>query len=472
MYTLFWKIFFTFWATILFIEILTAWVTADLSETELHPILEKQNLEFISSTTAAVSVLTANGLEEFKDWIKEGNNLKGVDDIYVISDNNIEVNGKFLPVNIQAILNRNNNGTPVDHYQPIKHTLTFSTTTPKGSNYLVVSTFAHPPLLRYLFAPQRVMLSVLISGLICYLLARYFTKPLTNLRRSTQKLTQGEFDTTNLQQLRKRKDEFGALAVDFDFMSKRLSKLLESQRQLLRDISHELNSPIARIRVAVELARNRYHAADSAELDRVEKEIERLEFLIRELLTFVKIESTESIPPMDRVDVAQVLGYIVDDAKFERNQPPNKQHILLDCPENISVKANAQLLHRAVDNIVRNACYYSPANATIKISCSREAGKVIITIEDQGPGVPKEMLRKIFQPFVRVSYARESETGGSGIGLAIAKRVIDIHNGTIVATNKADNSGLVVTIALPLYKETLSQQPLNENNDNRLLLTE
>lgn len=469
MYSLFWKIFFTFWVTILFIEILTAWVTADLSETELHPILEKENLQFIASTTTAVSLLTSNGLEAFKNWIQKESNLKGVGDIYVISDNNIEVNGKFLPVNIQAILDRDYSETPVDHYQPIKHTLTFRTTTPTGNNYLVVSTFAHPPLFKYLFAPQRVLLSVLISGIICYLLARYFTKPLTNLRRSTQKLTQGEFDTTNLQKLRNRNDEFGALAIDFDYMSKRLSKLLDTQRQLLRDISHELNSPIARIRVAIELARNRFKDTDSVELDRVEKEIERLEFLIRELLTFVKIESTESSPAMTRVDVAQVLGYIVDDAQFERNQLPNNQKITFDCPQNTIVKADARLLHRAIDNIVRNACYYSPENSIIIIRCRKKAGRVIITIEDQGPGVPKEMLRTIFQPFVRVCSARESETGGSGIGLAIAKRVIEIHDGTIVAENKADNSGLVVTITLPESQEITTKRTLPEE---KLLLAD
>ena len=469
MYTLFWKIFFTFWATILVIELLTAWVTADLSETELHPILETENLQFIASTTAAVSVLASDGLIAFRQWVNDQKNLKGVDNIYVISDNKIEVNGKFLPENIQAILSRDYTDTPVDHYQPIKHTLTFQVATPKGEIYLVVSTFAHPPLLRYLFAPQRVALSILISGLICFMLARYFTKPLTNLRRSTQKLTQGEFDTTNLRQLRNRNDEFGALAVDFDFMAKRLSNLLGTQRQLLRDISHELNSPLARIRVAVELARNKNKASNMKEFDRVEKDIERLELLIRELLTFVKIESADSVPTMSSVDVNQVLGYIVDDATFERNQKPTSPLIKLDCPPDVTVKGDARLLHRAVDNIIRNACYYSEMNTTIYIRCRKERAKIIITIEDQGPGVPEEMLTKIFQPFVRVSTARELDTGGSGIGLAIAKRVIDIHGGSITAANKPDNSGLVVTIVLPEYEQKIKNpQP----EEDRLLLAD
>ncbi len=469
MQTLFWKIFFTFWATILFIELLTAWVTADLSETELHPILQKENQQFIASTTAAVSVLTAKGLTAFQEWVKLEANLKGVGDIYVISENKIEVNGKFLPSNIQAILNRDFTETPVDHYQPIKHTLTFQTLTPARDRYLVISTFAHPPLLKYLFAPQRVILSIFISGLICFLLARYFTKPLIHLRQTTKKLTQGEFDTTSLQRLRNRSDEFGALAVDFDFMSNRLSKLLETQRQLLRDISHELNSPLARIRVAIELARRKYKVNDSEELNRVEKETERLEFLIQELLTFVKIESVESVPDISVVDVKQILGYVAEDAEFERNQPPYQQTVEVDCPGQVLIEGNAQLLHRAVENIVRNACYYSPSNSLIQIRCRKKLGKVIITVEDQGPGVPKEMLRKIFQPFVRVSAAREMETGGSGIGLAIARRVIEIHNGTVTAENKADMSGLTVTIALPIHNEA---QKITPQHEKELALSE
>lgn len=457
MYSLFWKIFFTFWVIILFIELFTAWVTADLSESELHPILEQENLEFIASSTEAVSILTSRGLNAFQRWSSVAGNLQGVDNIYVVNEEDEEINNQQLPANIQAIVNRGFDETPVDHYQPIKHILTFQTNTPGGNKYLVVSTFAHPPLLRYLFAPQRVMLSVIISGIICFLLARYFTKPLSNLRRSTQKLTLGEFDTTSLQELRNRNDEFGALAVEFDFMSKRLGNLLESQRQLLRDISHELNSPLARIRVAIELARNKYKDEEGSELDRIEREIGRLEFLIRELLTFVKIESLENLPEMTKVDVQQMLNQIVDDAKFEREHSPVEQKIVLNCEGGVALFADARLMHRAIENIVRNACYYSPRNAQITINCHSDGFNVSITIEDQGPGVPDDMLGKIFQPFVRVSSARETDTGGSGIGLAIAKRVIDIHKGSVTARNKPANKGLIVSITLPVYSENSSQ---------------
>ena len=451
MYSLFWKIFFTYWMIILIIEFFTAWITADLSEYEIHPILEQQNAEFVASSTQAVSILTSEGLGALRSWIHQKRNLKGIDEIYVIDENQKEVNNKPLPDSIKVVANNDDaKQTPFHHYQAIKHTLTFRTKTPEGDNYLIISTFAHPPLLKYLLAPQRVALSVIISGLICFLLARYFTSPLTNLRRSTQMLTLGEFDTTNLKQLRNRSDEFGALAVDFNQMTERLSDLLHTQRQLLRDISHELYSPLARIRVALGLARKKYISLDSTELDRIEVEIVKLEMLIRELLTFVKIDPKNNATTTTKVNMCELLNYVVTDAQYEQQQSSVDQKIDLQCSDSIEIDVDAKLLHRAIENIVRNARYYSPSNGKILINCYLKSDQVCISIEDEGPGVPDNMLENIFQPFVRVSSARESDTGGSGIGLAIAKRVIDNHGGTISATNKTKSSGLIVEINLPL----------------------
>ena len=457
MYSLFWKIFFTFWLTILSIELFTAWFTADLSESEIHPILERHNQEFVASSTKAVSLLGSKGLAVFQKWAGVKDNLKGIDEIYVFDKNQNEINGKVVPSNIKVVLaNEFSQQTLVNHHQPIKHLLSFKTTTSNGKTYSVVSTFAHPPLLKYLLAPQRVLVSVIISGLLCLILARYFTLPLTKLRRSTQRMTRGEFDTTSLRDLRSRKDEFGALAKDFNNMTVRLSKLLDNQRQLLRDISHELNSPLTRIRVAIELARSRYAANDSTELDRIETEIERLELLINELLTFVRIESRDKNESMVRIDVKEMLEHIVDDAQYVRSGPDIQQNISLHCQDDLVILGDSRLLNRAIDNIVRNACYYSPPHASINVRCVSDASNLYIFIEDQGPGVPEDMLDQIFNPFVRVSSARESDTGGSGIGLAIAKKVIEMHKGSIKAKNK-DNEGLIVAISLPLYTHPVSR---------------
>jgi len=451
MYSLFWKIFLTYWLTILIVELFTAWITADLSENEIHPILEEQNAQFVASSTQAVSVLTSGGLTALTDWLQQPSNLKAVNEFYVINQDNEEIHNKPLPESIKALINNDyTEQALINHSQPIKQILTFRTATPENENYLLVTTFEQPSLASYLLAPQRVALGVIISGLICFLLARYFTSPLTRLRRSTQMLALGAFDVTALEHLRERKDEFGALAVDFEQMAERLRDLLNAKRQLLRDISHELRSPLARIRVAIDLARNKLNANSNEEIDRIEREIERLEFLIQELLTFASIQPLSNSTDTTRISVREMLENIIDDVGYELQHTRNTNLIKLLCENAIEIEADARLLHRAIENIVRNACYYSPSDAVIKIACYTQTGKLYITIEDEGPGVPQDMLEKIFQPFVRVSEARESQTGGSGIGLAIAKRVIEFHHGTIQASNKKDASGLIVTIVMPL----------------------
>ena len=454
MFSLFWKIFLTYWLTILLIELFTAWFSVDLSESEIHPILERQNAEFVANSTMAVSILTTDGLPGLSKWFRNKNNHKAIDDIYIFNQDNQEVNDKALPNNVKAIL-RNNTTTNahVTHYQPLKNTLSFNTVSPEGDSYLLVSTFEHPPAVNYLLAPQRVAFGVIVSGLICFLLARYFTSPLQKLRSSTKRLSEGDFQTVGLDQLRNRTDEFGALAEDFDTMATRLNHLLDSQQQLLRDISHELRSPLTRIQVALDLARKKLATATNDELDRIETEIGNLEYLIRELLTFVKIDAYEKKNNMAKVDICELLHHIVDDINYVNQQDNPESNISIDSPKCVNVQADVQLLHRAVENIIRNANYYSPQNAAINIRCRVSSDHVTIEIEDNGPGVPEEMLEKIFEPFVRVSSAREADTGGSGIGLAIARRIIDIHEGKIKAENKIRGSGLIISITLPIQSD-------------------
>ncbi len=452
MYSFFWRIFLTFWLTILIVELFTAWFAVRLSESEIHPILEKQNQIFVADSNRAVAVLEAEGLRGLREWLQRASNLQAIDEIFVVNQRREEINHKPLPDNITDILGDTHADPPLPDYKPIKYILTSKATAPDTEEYLVITTFRDPHRASYLFAPQRVAFGVIVSGLICFLLARYFTSPLNKLRRSTQTLMTGEFNTSSIQNLRHRHDEFGALAVDFEKMAARLSDLLTAKRQLLRDISHELRSPLARIRVALGLVRKKHHADDSDELDRIEREIERLESLISELMMFVRIRSSNTAESMTNVDIRELLDHIVEDAQYEKQQDRSKNTIKLHCPPGIEVWADAHLLHRAIENIVRNACYYSPEQSVIHIRCEQGTDDVRIVVEDFGPGVPDDMLEPIFQPFVRVSSAREEDTGGSGIGLAIAKQLIDVHGGTLTAQNKKEGSGLIVTLSLPVRR--------------------
>lgn len=444
MYSVFWKIFLGYWGLILFVELVTAWVTVNLSEYEIHPILVKQNNEFVASSTMAVSVLTKSGLSGLKQWLGESNH-QAVDEIYILDSKRREVFSKTVPSDIRELVFANSDSSHLHHKHLLKNVLSFRTVSPEGEDYMLVSTFEHPHPIRYLLAPQRVIFGIGLSGFICFLLARYFTSPLQKLRESTHRITEGKFDI-GLDQISERKDEFGFLAKDFELMARRLSELLGTQKQLLRDISHELRSPLSRLQVALDLARNRVKPNTIEELDRIELEIQRLEFLIRELLVFVRIENKSKELNKVRVDLCELLGHVVDDVNYELGESRAVIKPQGDC--SVDVFADIKLLHRALENIVRNACYYSSKESSVNVDCRMRSDCVLVEVEDNGPGVPQQMLEKIFEPFVRVSDARESDSGGSGIGLAIAKRVIEAHEGTVLATNKKQGSGLLVTVAL------------------------
>ena len=446
---LFWKIFLTFWVTTVLVELATVWITVDLSEHELQPVLATQNNEFIAKTTQAVTILTSKGLPALKQWLANERNSNTMENVYIISQGNDVLSGRPLPQNIETLIQKDYaDQALINHSPSIKHILTLHTVAPDGEEFYVVTTFAHPSFFSYLLAPQRVAFGIIISGIICFLLAGYFTSPLIRLRRSTKTLQLGGYDSDSLRRLCKRKDEFGALAVDFDQMMLRVKHLLQTQQQLLRDVSHELRSPLARMSVALELARKKIKNSSSLELDRIAREIERLEMLISELMVFVRMESNTNSGLDSHICVHRILGQVVHDANYEMLTRNAK--ITLSCDKDLQVRGDARLLQRAVENIARNACYYSPENSVINITGIKKDEHIEISIEDSGPGIPQNMLDNIFQPFVRVSSARESDTGGSGIGLAIAKRVIDLHKGHIVASNKTIGKGLIVTITLPL----------------------
>ena len=235
-------------------------------------------------------------------------------------------------------------------------------------------------------------------------------------------------------------------------MTNRIRKLIETQKRLLRDISHELRSPLARMQVAIDLAYKKYKPSDTDEFDRIEQEIEQLDSLIRELLAFVRIDTNINI---DRItlDLYELICHIVDDIDYENQQKQTRREFEIECAGSVHVEGDPLLLHRALDNIIRNAHYYSPPDSLIHIRTNKIVNDVQIEIEDCGPGVPEEMLGEIFEPFVRVSPARESDTGGSGIGLAIAKRIIENHDGITAAFNKTNGGGLIVSITLPMKIE-------------------
>lgn len=284
-----------------------------------------------------------------------------------------------------------------------------------------------------------------VSGLVCYLLTIYLTGPILRLREAAQKLAQGKLSTRAATSIERRGDELGALGRDFNAMADRVEELISRQRQLIFDISHELRSPLARLNVALDLARG--GKAGSLPFDHMESDLVRLNEMIGRLLTMARLDTAPIQVEMTRVDIAELVGQIANDAGFEAQK--RDVVVRFAAQEQYYVRGNAELLHSAIENVVRNAVRYTAAGTAVEISLElADKSQVLLEIRDHGKGVAENDLGKIFQPFYRVAEARDRESGGVGLGLAIAERVIRIHGGTIRAEN-VQPTGLKVLLRVP-----------------------
>lgn len=304
----------------------------------------------------------------------------------------------------------------------------------------------------------RTVPGLVCMALVCYFLARQMARPLERLRTAIRRFAAGDLNQRATPGLGRRRDEIGQLARDFDAMAERIATLLSNQQRLLRDISHELRSPLARQQIAIELVREQLAESNgSSAIDRVELEAERLNDLIAELLTLARIDNDADGESPATFDLADLLGDVVSDANFEARS--RRRAVQLDAPGTCRMLGTPSVLRRAIENVIRNAVRYTAEGTTVDVHL-RAGPSAVLTVRDFGPGVPDEALDHIFRPFFRVDDARDRESGGTGIGLAIAHRAIRRHGGTIIARN-APGGGLEVEIAVPRPEEgDAGQKPL------------
>jgi two-component system sensor histidine kinase CpxA len=234
-------------------------------------------------------------------------------------------------------------------------------------------------------------------------------------------------------------------------MAERIEALMESQKRLVRDVSHELRSPLARFNVALGLARQHCSSAADSYFNRIERDAERLNELIGELLTLSLLESGTEQLLREPLALDALVAKVAQDAEFEAENR-GKSVALIAC-EALAVEGNSELLRRALENVVRNAVRYTREGMTVEITLHSEQGEeamhAVITVRDHGPGVPEATLAKLFLPFYRVAEARDRQSGGTGIGLAITDRAVRLHGGTVNARNAPDG-GLLIEIRLPV----------------------
>jgi two-component system sensor histidine kinase CpxA len=278
-------------------------------------------------------------------------------------------------------------------------------------------------------------------ALVCWVLAINIASPLRVLARTVDRFGGGDL---SVRVNSKRKDEIGELSRAFDRMAERIGTLLTAERRLLQDISHELRSPLARLSFAAELIRT---AEDrDAAVARLKKEIGRLADLVGGLIQVTRAEGDPTASNAEDLRLDELLDEIVEDCQMEAEA--RGCHIALESQPKIAMRGDRELLRRAIENVVRNSIRYTPGGGAVdvKLGATRDAAR--ICVRDYGPGVPQDVLPKIFQPFFRVDDSRDTSTGGVGLGLAIAYRAIGIHHGRLWAENV--KPGLMVWIELPL----------------------
>jgi len=441
--SLFWKIFLWFWTAMLILTAAVAWSTYQLRDIEGETVMGQAYRQFQSNSHQAAAILEKQGLDGLQQWLNKGSHRKSMQ-IYVIGLDGQQRLGKAIPPQLKRFIRpgMNNGGSRQPHW-----IITRIVRPPADMPLQVVTTFNRPHPLQLLFTPIRILLALFVSGLVCFWLARHITRPITRLRLATQKLSAGDLDVRIGHELGSRHDELADLATDFDRMAEQLQILLTSQQQLLRDVSHELRSPLARLQVALELARQRGDGQIDNELNRIESEAERLNELIGQVLALARMDAGNRALDRRDTDIRKLLENIIADAQFEAQS--NQRRIVITSADDCTLAIDEPLLHSAIENIVRNAIKYTATNTPVELSLKSHRDTIQITIRDHGPGVAGEQLDDLFKPFVRLSEARDRDSGGYGLGLAIAERAIRLHNGHIQARNCPDG-GLLISIELPI----------------------
>ena len=321
-----------------------------------------------------------------------------------------------------------------------------------GQSYTLISTGRKPP--RALLAPgpqgvgMRLGVAAIISALVSLLLARYLAAPLGQLSRASRQLATGDLTARVGAPLVERRDEFGQLAMDMDEMAGRLQISQQANQRLLRDVGHELRSPLSRLRVALEIARNKDQNQVAEELDRIELESERLEKLIDEVLGLLRESSASQDLKMQRFDLAELLQDLVETVNYEIAEGREPIGLQLEAP--LLLDADRELLWRVFENLLRNSLIHSGGSEGIQVSANQVSSKeILVCVLDSGPGIAETHIKRIFEPFYRVDEARDRNSGGHGLGMAIAASAVRRHGGRISASNR-QVGGLEVKVVLPV----------------------
>ena len=444
----FWRIFLSAWAIVLIATALTFWVADLLPDgdsrvggsrftAQMVTLLAQQlRRELAIDPATAVDNLVEEYVLDFTPVLE----------IYVLNPGGEDVLGRTLPGSVARYVESRGKQSGGSIVQEFSHLHV------RGNGldgYLVVGHEGFFPVGRKLMRPGirwlLLAFALVASAVVSLMLTRFIVLPVRRLQLAGQQVAAGDLSVRVAHTVGKRTDDIARLAHDFDVMTERVDALLQSQQRLMRDVSHELRSPLARLQALLSIARQRAGDADAPQIDRMETEIERLDELIGEILTYSRLEAQDHIT-RHATDIVDLVQNVVYDAELE-GQEADKQ-IRLDAPASLLLELDSGLIQRAVENVIRNALKYTGEGTMITVRILSESDGIRITVDDQGPGVPPNAIGQIFEPFYRVSDSRSTQSGSGGIGLAIAERSIRLHGGSMTARNR-DGGGLRIEIVLP-----------------------
>jgi two-component system sensor histidine kinase CpxA len=470
MHSLFSRIFMLFWLAMALIVVGSIAVTYTVAARDY----ESQEWQRRPSVAIAASeVLAQSGIAGVRRWLESNRNTIPDRDFFIVGPDGADILGRRLtesalrrlefinreslagadgrgladPRNLAATRGQAD-GRPPLNFRPSRQAPQIVAA--DGSVYTILLVPRRPSLFGALALPgiplAVLAIALIVSALASWSLAQHLSAPIRRMQEGARSVASDKLDVRVSDGLDGRKDELAVLARDFDAMADQLKATRSARTQLLRDISHELRSPLARMRVALGLARQP-QTDPALQLDRLEREIERLDALISQVLRLARLHGTDTQFARENLDVDEILQEIVQDANFEGAMKQCTVRLLGRVDS--AVYANRELLHSAIENVLRNAVRYSPKGQTVDVTVERRKDALEILIRDHGPGVPGGDLQRIFEPFFRVAESRDRDSGGEGIGLAITAQVFAAHGGQAAAEN-AFGGGLQVRLVMPL----------------------
>ena len=451
---LFTKVFLWFWLTVL---ALFAIFLASRLGTRLVPSTDITASFAPRVADEAAHAYESGGQQEFQQFARGLVGKSGIE-LYLTDGYGNDVLSRPIPSDTLRIVRAaRSDGRVLSRYGLRSHSSSYKFISPSGRPYvLLVRTRLQ--LARFLDTTAGGGLPLfgvvlLMATLFCFWLTHHIVAPIQGIQSAARKVAAGDLSVRSPVEISERHDELAALAADFDVMVERMSAFVRSQKDLLSTVSHELRSPLTRLMMSLALLR-KDSTSDSEELlQRMERDVERVDTLMGQLLTLSRLETGLSSDERDAVDLSQLVQEVVADGDFEA-QSCGKS-VRLQAEGGIVIEnADQQALRSACENILRNAIRFTRQGSEVEVILKTEKTKslpqAVLLVRDCGPGVPEESLQQIFQPFFRVKETNGNprSTKGTGLGLAIALEAIRQHRGTIRASNTKP-IGLEVKITLP-----------------------